>query len=178
MIALGVGAGTIIRACADERCDPSASCSECFIVSVVMTASPHHRRATLIASRCVGVLFTLACAIAFLPTAQASCGDWLAGHAANAAPEASVDHNRSDASVDHSSRQRRRPCQGASCGRTPSLPAAPTSLPTRLVEHDRDAVLASVDATDAAGPVVRISSDPVIAREVLSERLDRPPRHG
>ncbi|MFM7043304.1 MAG: hypothetical protein ACKO35_14100 [Planctomycetaceae bacterium] len=124
------------------------------------------------------MLFALACAVAFQTTAQASCGDWLAGHAADAGPEASVDHDRSDASVDHSSRQRRRPCHGASCGRTPSLPAAPTSLPTSLVEHDRDAVLSSVDTTDAIGPVVRIPSDRFLAREVLSERLDRPPRHG
>jgi len=148
------------------------------MVPVVMTASPHHRLATRIAGRCLGLFFILACGLAFQSTARASCGDWLAGHAADTGPEASVNHDRSDDSVDRSSRQRRRPCQGASCGRTPFLPVAPTSLPTTLVEHERDAVLASVDTTDAIGPDVRIPSESFIAREVLAERLDRPPRHG
>lgn len=161
-----------------SRASAVGQSDRCSIVSFFMRTSPRHRRAIRIASRCLGLLFILGCSLALQETAQASCGDWLQGHATEGGPGVSIDQRARNPRADHSATPRRQPCRGPSCGRTPAAPAVPTSLPTRAVEHDRDAVLFSADVTDATGTGVTIPSDSFIARPVLAERLDRPPKRG
>ena len=111
-------------------------------------------------------------------TAQASCGDWLAGHAMEASAAVPATVLPPSGAADERSAPPRRACRGPSCGRGPALPFAPTGAPVAPVVHERDAVLASAGAAVVPGRGIVIPADAPPLASALAERLERPPRRG
>lgn len=111
-------------------------------------------------------------------TAQASCGDWLAGHAMEASAAVPATVLPPSGAADERSAPPRRACRGPSCGRGPALPFAPTGAPVAPVVHERDAVLPSAGAAVVPGRGIVIPADAPPLASALAERLERPPRRG
>ena len=115
--------------------------------------------------------------------AEASCGDWLEGHAEARsaadlpdAREAAGTHGRPGASA--SAPVSRRPCRGPSCGRRPGPPIVPTDSPSVSLDVERDAVLtAAVTAADAA-VVAWFSPDEPCSPSAGGDPAERPPARG
>jgi len=139
----------------------------------------HHLSRSL---RLCGIVVALA---VFAPwagtTLEASCGDWLDGHAIASGQDndasARGDSSFGDAaSKPADSGPRRRPCSGPSCGRAPSLPLVPTELPQVRVDLDRAALLGGLDPIDPATAGSWLVTDEPRFLSALSGRPERPPR--
>lgn len=115
--------------------------------------------------------------------AEASCGDWLEGHAESRsavdlsdAREAAGMSGRPN--VSSSAPISRRPCRGPSCGRRPGPPIVPTDSPSVSLDVERDAVLtAAVTAPDAV-LVAWFSSDEPFSPSAGGDPAERPPARG
>jgi hypothetical protein len=115
--------------------------------------------------------------------AEASCGDWLEGHAESRAAadhpdarEAAGMNGRPDASA--SAPVSRRPCRGPSCGRRPGPPLAPTNSPSVSLDVERDAVLAAAVAVPDVSLVAWFSPDELFSPSAGRDPAERPPARG
>ena len=121
-------------------------------------------------------------------SANASCGDWLEGHAAahggraaNASHAAAYFADPADR-LSSASRTARvpldRPCDGPACRRAPILPSAPVDAADPLPDLERALPLVAdeLDADPESAPD-RAVDDPHLSSAVPG-RLERPPRRG
>jgi hypothetical protein len=115
------------------------------------------------------VLALLASAVA-PAVARASCGDWLADHAAPASDDASR------AAGHHSPMLPLAPCHGPECRRAP-LPLTPPAPQQDRVPSERDAALAASDEAIDERPLNpwTLTSD-APAADGYTSPLERPPR--
>jgi len=136
--------------------------------------------------RALGAVVALAIVLAAGSRADASCGDWLEGHAMDAHAAAANAGNPAQAGyparadLGPSGTPARptppAPCNGPSCRRAPLLPPAPGGAPITPLDFDSDAVLPTVTAAAAASPVGFCASDEPLLCAALHDRPERPPR--
>jgi hypothetical protein len=112
--------------------------------------------------------------------AQASCGDWLEGHALDGhAMEARGGAVTARHARPHDSARPMTPpapCSGPSCRRAPALPPAPGGAPVTPLDFDSDAVLPAETAPPSPSPALRLFSDLPRLSAALRDRPERPPR--
>lgn len=144
-----------------------------------MTASVRHLRSRAVALlAAVAVVATVGLAGS---RAQASCGDWLEGHAeshsaADRGHQAARTNGRPEASA--SAPVPRRPCRGPSCGRRPVLPIVPTDSPGVSLDAERDAVLAAAVTAPDPSLVAWFSPDEPFSPSAGDDPAERPPARG
>lgn len=115
--------------------------------------------------------------------AEASCGDWLEGHAES---RSAADHpdpreaagmtGRPDVSA--SAPVSRRPCRGPSCGRRPGPPVVPPDSPHVSLDVERDAVLAAAVTAPDVSLVAWFSPDEPFSPSAGGDPAERPPARG
>lgn len=121
------------------------------------------------------------CCLLTLKKADASCGDWLAGHSENASvhesPTGDFGNMIADAADPQSERSApTRPCSGPSCRKAPAFPLIPTDAPGVPLELERDAVLWARGSELSLHAHATILVDDVLFSSASADRLDRPPR--
>lgn len=125
--------------------------------------------------RAIGPLVALAVVIVGGSRAQASCGDWLEGHAMEA--HASAATARTARPLDPARPMApTAPCSGPSCRRAPQLPPAPGGAPVTPLDFDSDAVLPADVAPQAQAPALRLFSEQPRLSAALRDCPERPPR--
>jgi len=143
-----------------------------------MRPSGQHQPARWLA-RLVGVGAALALACVVGTRADASCGDWLEGHAMAAhvggAPAAQKVPDSGSTEAGRGTPRPRR-CDGPACRKAPGMPLTPAESPAVALDHDRDALINGCDPAPAANAVTALEagSDPLPS--ALSDRPERPPR--
>jgi hypothetical protein len=113
--------------------------------------------------------------------AEASCGDWLVGHAdMTSSQELPPDESAVGVfgSVDPQSEKPAptRPCSGPSCRKAPDFPLIPTDAPGVPLELERDAVLRARGSELSLQAHATILVDDVRFSSASADRLERPPR--
>lgn len=112
--------------------------------------------------------------------ADASCGDWLQGHADMASAEKSLADNPADGIGE--ARQvpgvpmPSRPCNGPACRKAPQFPLIPTDAPATSLELERDAVLRSRAGDLSFHPHAILVVDDPFFLSASANPLERPPR--
>lgn len=124
--------------------------------------------------------------LAFSATqAEASCGDWLVGHAgvdqtAGASDhEAAAAHESVVADLESPAGNRRPPCNGPACSQRPDLPITPAGPVDLFSPSSRD--LAALPGTDGLGDEASswlVVDDPSLWISSVESRIERPPARG
>lgn len=133
----------------------------------------HSLLEVVVATAVLLVLAGLACS-----RAEASCGDWLEGHAAPSVAGRVAEINATAAADGAAplAHPLQRPCRGPSCGRAPRLPTIPPEPPAVPVELERDAVLPAAAIVSVSGFVVWLVPDEPFSPAAGDDPAERPPR--
>ncbi|MGA0039548.1 MAG: hypothetical protein ACO3NZ_06850 [Pirellulales bacterium] len=142
------------------------------------------RRAMSVAAAVVRSIIgccAVCCCLLTLKQADASCGDWLAGHAdsasAHESPTGDSGNMIADAADPQSERSApSRPCSGPSCRQAPAFPLIPTDAPGVPLELERDAVLRACGSELSLHAHATILVDDVLFSSASADQLERPPR--
>lgn len=117
--------------------------------------------------------------------AEASCGDWLVGHAgvdqtAGATDrQASATHEAVVADLESPAESGRLPCNGPACSQRSELPITPVSPVELFSPSSRD--LAALPGTDGLGDEASswlVVDDPSLWISSVESRIERPPTRG
>ena len=127
--------------------------------------------------RALPAAFALCMAAFFGPSAEASCGDWLEGHAAPGVHERALVNGPGPASDAAPLRlPGNRPCNGPSCGRSPHVPLVPSEAPAASPDLERDAIIVAPPVDASAAPRRLVAVDDLSLPSAVSGRPERPPR--
>lgn len=135
----------------------------------------HGRLTAVVATAALLALAGLACS-----RAEASCGDWLEGHATSpvSGQITQIDATAAADGPAPLAHPLRRPCRGPSCGRAPRLPTIPPEPPAVPVELERDAVLPAAAIVSVSGFVAWIIPDEPFSPAAGDDPAERPPSRG
>lgn len=146
----------------------------------------HHTRACTARWRLTAAFACGLLVFAWSESAQATCGDWLAGHgiADSGSPDTRAGSSQTAIhdtlpQADAQQTKGRRPCNGPACSRRPDLPLSPSSPAEPITPTSRlHAVVAHRSVLSAPGASWLAIEDPLLAADGPPSRIERPPMRG